>query len=87
MSNIDNELAFGEYVSLPIRTEKTAEETAEEKWIELGKRLNEAALKARHERNLAIATPDSRALEKALYTMSGLQTAIHIMDELDELDT
>ena len=31
MSNIDNELAFGEYVSLPIRTEKTAEE----KWNEL----------------------------------------------------
>ena len=26
MSNIDDRLAFGEYVSLPIRTEKTAEE-------------------------------------------------------------
>ena len=33
MSNIDDKLAFGEYVSLPIRTEKTAEQ----KWNELGK--------------------------------------------------
>ena len=33
---IDDRLAFGEYVSLPIRTEKTAEE----KWIELRKWLN-----------------------------------------------
>lgn len=31
MNNIDNELAFGEYVSIPIRTKKTAEQ----KWIEL----------------------------------------------------
>lgn len=29
MSNIDNELAFGEYVSIPIRTEKTAEQKLE----------------------------------------------------------
>ena len=35
MSNIDNELAFGEYVSLPIRTEKTAEQ----KWDLLRKEL------------------------------------------------
>ena len=32
---IDDRLAFGEYVSLPIRTEKTAEQ----KWIELRKEL------------------------------------------------
>ena len=83
MSNIDDKLAFGEYVSLPIRTEKTAEE----KWIELGRCLNEAYLSERHKRNLAIAEHDSRALDNALHTMRGLQTAIHIMDRLDGFDT
>ena len=83
MSNIDNELAFGEYVSLPIRTENTAEQ----KWIELGKQLNQAYLNERGSKILAVMQNDTNQEAKSRYTMRGLLTAINIMDRLDGFDT
>ncbi len=80
---IDDRLAFGEYVSLPIRTEKTAEQ----KWNELGKQLSQAYLNERGSKILAVMQNDTNQEAKSRYTMRGLLTAINIMDKLDGFDT
>ncbi len=77
---IDDRLAFGEYVSLPIRTEKTAEE----KWIELQKWLVKCDMDLKKKMNSALdvgmeltaRTLDARRMQTAevLIKMRDLST-------------
>ena len=79
MSNIDNELAFGSYVSIPIRTEKTAEQ----KWNSLKDYLTI------HRDYLAEATEIAHAVNDMQgkwinYTlMKEVEGLLCMMDELD----
>lgn len=79
MSNIDNELAFGEYVSLPIRTEKTAEE----KWNELRDILITRLAFLREVYVNANRAGDWETAAKASDLYNEVWVVMHDMDELD----
>lgn len=83
MINIDNELAFGEYVSLPIRTEKTAEQ----KWNELRKVLTERHTEFTSRYFKALSLGDDDVADELLNRRNGVVFALSEMDRLDELDT
>ena len=78
---IDDRLAFGEYVSLPIRTEKTAEE----KWIVLRKyikgKLDSADKSYRNYSNCQMGD------DEAYWLQEMCDTLYDILLKMDELDT
>lgn len=81
MSNIDDELAFGEYVSLPIRTEKTAEE----KWNELGKYV-----KGQLDKTCEIYKnhSDAQMVDDEAYWLQEIHNTLYdILLKMNELDT
>ena len=79
MSNIENELAFGSYVSIPIRTEKTAEQ----KWIELRKYLVER--RATLANDMEDAINEGRPTTALRYSVRRIET-LKALDEMDRLD-
>ena len=76
---IDDRLAFGEHVSLPIRTEKAAEE----KWIELKRHLNAMYSQYRLLQLSSVLQNKTSFDTKPVYTMRGLRMALDEMDRLD----
>lgn len=80
---IDDRLAFGEYVSIPIRTEKTAEQ----KWIELRKILIERYAELMEGYFKALELGDDDVANELLSERHGVVFALSEMDRLDELDT
>ena len=77
---IDDRLAFGEYVSLPIRTEKTAEE----KWNELQNYIEERHTKLMH----CIETAwEHNETVTALRYCSRRMELQYVAEKMDELDT
>ena len=78
---IDDRLAFGEYVSLPIRTEKTAEQ----KWIELGKYV-----KGQLDKTYEIYKnhSDAQMVDDEAYWLQEMCDMLYdILLKMDELDT
>ena len=81
MSNIDDKLAFGEHVLLPIRMEKTADQ----KWIELGKYV-----KGQLDKTWEIYKNHSDAQmvdDEAYWLQEMCDTLYDILLKMDELDT
>lgn len=78
--NIDNELAFGEYVSIPIRTEKTAEQ----KWIELREYLNDA-LESTHK--ILKECKETELIDDAYWLQEICDTLFEIILKMNILDT
>lgn len=81
MSNIDDKLAFGEYVSLPIRTEKTAEE----KWDELRKYINGKLDSA--DKSYRDYSNCQMVDEEAYWLQEICDILFNILLKMDELDT
>lgn len=79
MSNIDNELAFGSYVSLPIRTEKTAEE----KWVELRKILTTRQINLQEAWRMARISGDTDMAVRVAVRHNEVKNVLSDMDELD----
>mgnify|MGYP000874602641 CR=1 FL=1 len=79
MSNIDNELAFGSYVSIPIRTEKTAEQ----KWIELRNILTTRQLRLEEVWRMAKISGDEDMAVRAEGRHCEVENVLSDMDELD----
>ncbi len=76
---IDDRLAFGEHVSIPIRTEKTAEQ----KWIELRDILATRLAFLREAYVNANRVGDWETAAKASDLYNEVWVVMHDMDELD----